>query len=169
MFSHRQHLNKHGVSHIPQSLILPVHSSHPQTQHEINSNVTRLHFPGAMRCAANSAYSNSKALHGNRIYPGFIISSEGRGWLGGSGNGMQCLLSPGERLKLSQVSSIYKGVTTPGLRRSQHETRISGFTPALGRPVSDVSLLHLAPQGSPQKSTKDGVVQPPLSPLHVAG
>lgn len=157
MFSHRQHLNKHGVSHIPQSLILPVHSSHPQTQHEINSNVTRLHFPGAMRCAANSAYSNSKALHGNRIYPGFIISSEGRGWLGGSGNGMQCLLSPGERLKLSQVSSIYKAVTTPGLRRSQHETRISGFTPALGRPCQTCHSYTWHRRAAPKKALRTGL------------
>lgn len=76
MFSHRQHLNKRGVSHLPQSLILPVHSLHPQTQHEINSNVTRLHFPGAMRCAANSAHSDSKALHGNKIHAGLKMSPD---------------------------------------------------------------------------------------------
>lgn len=91
MFSHRQHLSKHGVSHLPQSLILPLHSSHPQTLHEINSNVTRLHFPGAMRCAA---HSDSKALHGNeihpgnKIHPGFQISSNrGQRTAGGSGGG----------------------------------------------------------------------------------
>lgn len=36
-----------NVLHSPESLILPVHFSHPQTQHEINSNVTRLHLLAA--------------------------------------------------------------------------------------------------------------------------
>lgn len=100
MFSHRQHLNKLGVSHLPQSLILPVHSSHPQTQHEINSNVTRLHLPGAMRCAANSAYSDSKASQ-NIPRVQNLFKQRAEDGLGGSGNGMQCLLSPGEPFHFS--------------------------------------------------------------------
>lgn len=70
MFSHCQHLNKHGVSHLPQALILPVQSTRRQTQHEINSSVTRLHLLDATGCAATSAEPSSKALHGNKSIAG---------------------------------------------------------------------------------------------------
>lgn len=75
MFSHRQHLNKHSNSCLPQSLILPVHSPRMQTQHEINPKVTRLQVPSATRRTTIPAEADSKAFRGNKKYLGFKISS----------------------------------------------------------------------------------------------
>lgn len=116
MFSHRQHLNTHGASRLPQSLISPVHSSHPQTQHETNSNVTGLHFPGATGHAATSAAKPCMGI--KHTWGSKPLQTEGRGWLGGSGNGIECLSSgqkpsPGEQHLQSRF--------TQGLHRSQQE------------------------------------------------
>lgn len=99
MFSHRQHLNKHSNSRLPRSLILPVHSPHMQMQHEINPKVTRLQVPSALQSPPRPTAKpcvGIKSTWGSKS-----PQTEGRGWLGGSGNGILHLSSPGGWLKLS--------------------------------------------------------------------
>lgn len=105
----------------------------------------------------------------NKICTGFKISSNrGQGMLGGSGNGMQCLLCPGEQLQFSPgeqplQSCYYSRAAQKPARNEDQWLRSSS---RLCHTTCPSFTWHR--RAAPQKSTEDGVVQPALSPLHVA-
>lgn len=97
------------------------------------------------------------------------LQTEGRGQLGGSGDGMQRPLSPGEQSQSSPgehplQSCYYTRAAQEPAPNEDQRLPSSSWLSAVRQLVTPTP----GTAGQPQKSTGDGVVQPPRSPVHVA-